>query len=114
MLNIPDVTAHPLFHLPQLLGLPAESRHLCQSCDSWTTEMSDHVFTDERRIHICVIEHVRTWSDYAHVAFEHIEELRQLVNIGLSHEVAECKFAWVILVACALSAFLFTCIERNL
>lgn len=93
--SIYQMSRRTLFHLPQPC-LPAESRHLCQSCDSWTTEMSDHVFTDERRILICVIEHVRTWSDYAHIAFEYIEELRQFVNIGLPHEVAECKLPRVV------------------
>ena len=43
------------------------------------------------------MKHVRTRTDNAHVALEHIEELWQLVDVGLAHEVAEGKLARVVL-----------------
>ena len=44
-----------------------------------------------------MVEHVRTRAYDAHVALKDIEELRQLVNIGLPHEVAERKLPRVVL-----------------
>ena len=44
-----------------------------------------------------MVEHVRTRAYHAHVALQDVEELRQLVDIGLAHELAEGKLARVVL-----------------
>ena len=42
-------------------------------------------------------QHVRARPYEAHVAFEHVDELRQLVDVGFTHQVAEFEFARVVL-----------------
>ena len=59
--------------------------------------MAHHVLVDDFTIDLRVVQHVRTWTDDAHVTSEHIEELRELVDVGLAHEVAEGELPWVVL-----------------
>jgi len=40
---------------------------------------------------------MRSGPDYAHVAEQHVDELRQLVDIGLAHDVAPLGLAGVVL-----------------
>ena len=44
-----------------------------------------------------MIQHVRSRTHDTHIALQYIDKLRELINIRLSHEVAECKLSWVIL-----------------
>ena len=41
-----------------------------------------------------------TWAYNTHISFQHIDELRELINVGLPHEAAKRKFARV--VCCSL------------
>ena len=59
--------------------------------------MAHHVTSDQARVLLRVEQHVRARSYEAHVAFEHIDELRQLVDVGFAHQVTEFEFAWVVL-----------------
>lgn len=97
VLNIPDVSLDPLFHLPKLMGFAPEAGYLCSSRDARTAEMTHHVFLDEFAVYLRMMEHVGAWLNDAHVAFEHIDKLWQLVNIGLAHEIAKRKLARVVL-----------------
>lgn len=95
--NIPNVSLNPLFHLPKLMGLAPKTGYLSPSGDARTAEMTRHVFVDEFAVHLRMMEHMGAWANDAHVAFEHIDKLWQLVNIGLAHEFAKRKLAWVVL-----------------
>ena len=44
-----------------------------------------------------MVEHVWTRSHDTHFSSQHVEELWQLVNVGLAHEVAEGKLSRVVL-----------------
>ena len=59
--------------------------------------MPDHVFVDELAVHLSMGEHVGTRPHDTHVADEHIEELRQLVDIVFPDKVAERELAGVVL-----------------
>ena len=97
VLEIPDVAPDALFHLPEFLGLTTEACDLRPTRDARTAEMAHHVLVDELAIHLRVEHHVRTGADNAHVALQHIEELRELIDIRLAHELAKRELAWVVL-----------------
>lgn len=97
VLHVPDVVVDAAFHLPQLLGLAAEARHLCPARDAGFAEEAYHVVVDELVVHRGVHEHVRARADDAHVALEDVEELGQLVDVGAAHQVAERELAGVVL-----------------
>lgn len=59
--------------------------------------MPYHVLVDYLRIEFRMVEHVRTRSYDAHVPLQDVEELRELVEICLAHEMAEGEFARVVL-----------------
>lgn len=92
VLDIPDVSADALFHLPQLLGLAAESRNLSPTRDTRLGEMANHVFVYQAAVYLSVMQHVRTRTHDAHVALQHVDKLRELIDVRLSHEVAEGNF----------------------
>ena len=97
VLDIPDVALHAPFHLPQLTRLAPESRHLGPPGDARLHKVAHHVLVDERAVYLGMVEHVRARAHNAHVAAQHVEELRQLVDVGLAHEVAKGKLARVVL-----------------
>ena len=43
-----------------------------------------------------MVQHVRTWSNDAHVSLEYIEKLWKLIYVGFSHKVSESKLSWVV------------------
>lgn len=97
VLQVPDVASHAFLHLPKFLGLATIACHLCPSCDAWFGEVAHHVLVDDGAVYLGVVQHVWSWTHDTHVASQHIEELRKLVDVGLPHEVAKGKLAWVVL-----------------
>ena len=97
VLQIPDVALDAFLHLPELLGLTTTACHLGPSGDAGTTEMAHHILIDEGTVLLGVQQHMRTRSYNAHVALQHIEELWELVDIGLAHELPKRELARVVL-----------------
>ena len=97
MLDVPDVFLHATFHLPQFRSLSTEPCNLCVSRDAGFCEVAYHVASDELAILFRVLEHVRTWTDDAHVAQPDIYELWQLVDTGSTHELTDACLARVVL-----------------
>lgn len=73
------------------------ARHLCPSRYAGLHKVTYHILVNKIPVHLRMVKHVGTWAYNTHIAFEHIEELRQLVNIRLTHEITESKFTRVIL-----------------
>ena len=59
--------------------------------------MANHVFVYQAAVYLSVMQHVRTRTHDAHVALQHVDKLRELIDVRLSHEVAEGKLSWVVL-----------------
>lgn len=97
MLDIPYISVDTPLHLPKLFGLAPEATHLGNPRDSRLTEQTYGILTNETTIKFCMAKHMRAGTDNAHVSFQHIEELRQLINIGTSHEITKLEFSWVVL-----------------
>lgn len=43
-----------------------------------------------------MFHHVRARTHYAHVAYQHVDELRQLVDVRLAHDVPPLGLSWVV------------------
>ena len=97
VLHIPDVALHAPLHLPELLRLPTEARHLCPARHARLHEVSHHILVYQLRVHLRMRQHVRSRTDNRHIPPQHVPELRQLVDVRLSHEVAEGIFPRVVL-----------------
>ena len=97
VLDVPDVSLDALFHLPEFLGLSTITRNLCPSRDARFGEMTYHVLVDDGTIYLSVMQHVRSWTYDAHVSPQHVDELRKLIDVGLSHEVAKGELARIVL-----------------
>ena len=95
VLDISDVSSYTLFHLPKFLGLASVTCHLCPARNTWLREMANHVLVDERAVNLGMVEHVRSWTYQTHITLQYIEELWELINIGLTHKVTEGKLTWV-------------------
>ena len=95
--NVPYIMLHAAFHLPEFLGLSPVAAHLRPSGYAGFDEVADHVLVDESAIILGVFEHVGARADDGHVAFEHVDELRELVEARAAHEVAEACLARIIL-----------------
>ena len=59
--------------------------------------MTHHILIYYGRIFLCMQEHMRARTYDTHITFQHIEELRELVDVGLAHKIAERKLARIIL-----------------
>ena len=97
VLDIPDVLLYAFLHLPHLFRFTATATHLCPAGDAGEAEMPHHVLVDDLAILLGVCQHVRAWSYDAHVALEHVEELREFIDVGLSYEITEGEFTRVVL-----------------
>ncbi len=95
--NVPDVFLDAVFHLPQVFGFAACAGYLGPAGDAGLDEVAHHVFIDQRGVFFGVAYHVRTGADDAHVAQEDVDELRQLVDAGVAHDVAPLGLARVVL-----------------
>ena len=96
VLDVPDVAPYSSFHVLQLLCLSTESGDLAPARDSRFHQVAYHVFVDELRIFFRVFQHVRPRAHDAHVAFQHVDELRQLVDVGLPHDVSPFRLSGVV------------------
>ena len=97
VLDVPDVSLDSLFHLPKFLGFTTIAGHLCPSRDARFGEMAHHVLVNDGTIYLSVMQHVRSWTYDAHVSLQHVDELWELIDVGLSHEVAKGELARVVL-----------------
>lgn len=97
VLDVPDVSLDSLFHLPKFLGFTTIAGHLCPSRDARFGEMAHHVLVNDGTIYLSVMQHVRSWTYDAHVSLQHVDELRKLIDVGLSHEVAKGELARIVL-----------------
>lgn len=97
VLDIPDISLDALLHLPELLRLTTETRYLCPTGNARLREVANHILINQTAIYLSMIQHVRSRTHDTHIALQYINKLRELINIRLSHEVAERKLSWVIL-----------------
>ena len=97
MLDVPDVALDAALHLVEGLGLAAEAGDLAPAGDAGLDVVADHVLVDELGVFLGVLEHVGARADDAHVAEQHVDELRELVEAGVAHDLAPAGDAGVAL-----------------
>ena len=86
--DVPDVALDAALHLVEGLGLAAEAGDLAPAGDAGLDIVADHVLVDELGVFLGVLEHVGARADDAHVAEQHVDELRELVEAGVAHDLA--------------------------
>ena len=89
VLDIPDVTPDAPLHLPELLRLTPEASHLRPTSHARLHEVAHHILINQLRVLLRMRQHVRSGPHDTHPALQHIKELRQLVDIRLTHKIAE-------------------------
>ena len=97
VLNIPQVSSYPAFHLGKFFGFSPIAGDLRPSGDSGFDKVAHHVFVNQLGIFLCMFQHMGSGTYNRHFSFENINELRQFVQIALSQEVAELGLAGIIL-----------------
>ena len=95
--HIPDVMLHALLHLHDGFGFSTKSIHLSPSGDAGSKKLPYHVLANNLGIVFGVFQHVRPRSYDAHFAFQHIDELRELIDIRATHQAAYSRHARVVL-----------------
>ena len=96
MLDVPDVAADAALHLVEGLGLAAVAGDLAPAGDAWLDIVADHVLVDQVGIFLRVLEHVGSGAHDAHLAEQHVDELRKLVDAGLAQYLAPLGHAGVV------------------
>src|SRR5688572_17463036 len=75
-----EVIFDPAMHIFELARFAAATIHLRESSDSRWHLVADHIALDQPAILLIMRDRMRSWTDQAHVAPDHVDELWQLVN----------------------------------
>ena len=78
----------PMANLQFRVGFTAATFHLSQSGNAGFGEVTDAVVIDESAEVDIVVHEMGTRTDHAHLSFEHVEELRNLIETGFPEEVS--------------------------
>ena len=97
VLNIPQVSSYPAFHLGKFFGFSPVAGDLRPSGNSGFDKVAHHVFVNQLGIFLCMFQHMGSGTYNGHLSFEYINELRQFVQIAFTQEVAELGLAGIIL-----------------
>ena len=82
-----------LLHLVDGFGFAAQPVHLRPAGDSRPDLVPDHVAADELAIDLVVRNSVRPRADEAHLALQHVDELRQFIERGATQEPSDRRDA---------------------
>ena len=94
---VPDIFLYAFFHHPEFGGFTSLACDLLPSCYSRFGIMANHVLIYQSSIFLRMLDHVRTWTYYAHITHENVDELWKFVDISLAHDVAPLGLTRVIL-----------------
>jgi len=86
VLKVEDIEPSAVFEVLLRGEFAPVAGDLGESGDAWSVEVSKHVSVDDLREVLGLFEHERSRSDDGHIAQEHVDELRRLVEIGLAQE----------------------------
>src|SRR5659263_558264 len=64
ILYVVQIILYPLCHFPQFACFSMISIHLSPACNAGPYLVPFHVSIDQLRIHLCVFQHVRSWTHY--------------------------------------------------
>ena len=115
VLNIPQVSSYPAFHLGKFLGFSPVAGDLRPSGNSGFDKVAHHVFVNQLGIFLCMFQHM--WGLGPTMD---ISPLNTLMNCGsssrllLRRKLPNLVLRGSFLVACNESDNAFTFMERNL
>lgn len=86
-----EIAFHAFFHHPEFWRFATVAQHLCIACYAWLASVAIGIVAYQLGVFLGVIEHVWAWPDDAHVAFDDVYQIGQLVDVGAPHELAEAE-----------------------
>jgi hypothetical protein len=86
MFNVENIESHPVLNIRQSCYLTSVTLNLAQSRNARLNKVALHISVHHLRKFVSVFHHVRARTDDTHVAQQHIDELRCLVEVGLAHK----------------------------
>lgn len=75
VLNIPQVSSYPAFHLGKFFGFSPVAGDLRPSGNSGFDKVAHHVFVNQLGIFLCMFQHMGSGTYNGHLSFEYINEL---------------------------------------
>src|SRR5262249_52898812 len=95
VINIPKICAHALRHLMHGSGFPSQAVNLGPACHARLHGKPVLVTGDQGAVFHIVGDRMRTRADQGHVALQHIQKLRQLVDARPAQEFTDTRYAQV-------------------
>ena len=96
MIDVPQIEFDAPRHELDSLRLAAESVHLRPTRDPGPHVMAEGIVTDVALVLVVMSERVRPRTYNRHLAFEHIEELRQFVDAGTTQDAPKHRHTMII------------------
>src|SRR3546814_880512 len=88
MLDVIEIVLDPVLHLLKRVCLAAPAVDLRPACYAGLYAMAPHISIDDLRVLLIVRDRVRPGADEAHLAAQHVEQLRQFVKTGVAQPMA--------------------------
>src|SRR3954463_9257133 len=89
VLEVLDVAAHPLLDVGTGARFATETADLCQPGDAWLYECPHVIVRHQLRELIVMFDEMRARADDAHLAAQHVPELRDFVEAQFTEPFAE-------------------------
>ncbi|KAG0773304.1 hypothetical protein G6F22_014986 [Rhizopus arrhizus] len=96
VLDVVDVVLDAVAHLAQRVRLPPEPVDLGPARNARLDPVAHHVALHQVLVHFVVLQRVRAGPDDGHVAHQHVQELRQLIQAGAPQEAADAGNAGIV------------------
>jgi hypothetical protein len=84
-------------NVPLGVNFSSKSIDLCPASNPWPYEFADEVLSHHPHEHFLVLGQMRPRTDDAHIAFEHIDELRKLIDAEFSQPSSGWKHSRIVL-----------------
>src|SRR5690606_30025489 len=95
--EIHHIVLHTLLHQTGFSDFASITIDLDVTCDPGRNKMSDLIPFDFLGVLFQLADHVGSGTNDGHIAQEHVYELRQFVQVGLSQKPSNADNAWIIL-----------------
>ena len=96
MLNIPNITTNPSFHLPKFFSLSTIACYLRPTSYTRLHKMTNHKFINHLGIFLCMFQHMGARTNNRHITHQYINKLRQFINTRFTNKLTYTCFTRII------------------